>query len=34
MEYEAEQGLQAMTDRYVARIDKALDAKEKDIMTV
>ena len=34
MQYEAEQGLQDMTDRFVARIDKALDAKEKDIMTV
>ena len=34
MQYEAEQGLQDMTDRYVARIDRALEAKEKDIMTV
>lgn len=34
MEYEAEQQLQDLTDRYVAAIDKRLDAKEKDIMTV
>lgn len=34
MEYEAEQQLQTLTDRYVAQIDKRLDAKEKDIMTV
>ena len=34
MEYEAEQALQALTDRYVARVDKAMAAKEKDIMTV
>ena len=34
MEYEAEQVLQELTDRYVTRIDKTLDAKEKDIMTV
>jgi ribosome recycling factor len=34
MEYEAEQTLQELTDRYVARVDKTLDAKEKDIMTV
>ena len=34
MTYEAEQGLQDMTDRFVARIDAALERKEKDIMTV
>ena len=34
MEYEAEQGLQELTDRYVARVDQRLDAKEKDILTV
>lgn len=34
MQYEAEEALQAMTDRYVARIDKALDAKEADILKV
>ncbi len=34
MTYEAETGLQDMTDRFVARIDTALDKKEKDIMTV
>ena len=34
MEYEAEQALQELTDRFVARVDKTLDAKEKDIMTV
>lgn len=34
MAYEAEQGLQDMTDRFVARIDAALERKEKDIMTV
>ena len=34
MEYEAEQALQGLTDRYVARIDDVLDRKEKDIMTV
>lgn len=33
-EYEAEGALQTLTDRYVARVDAALDAKEKDIMTV
>ena len=33
-EYEAEGALQALTDRFVARVDAALDAKEKDIMTV
>ena len=33
-EYEAEQSLQELTDRYVAKIDATLDAKEKDIMTV
>ena len=34
MAYEAEQGLQAMTDGMVARIDAALERKEKDIMTI
>ena len=34
MQYEAEETLQNLTDRYVAQIDKRLDAKEKDIMTV
>jgi ribosome recycling factor len=34
MEYEAEQALQDLTDSHVARVDKALDAKEKDILTV
>lgn len=34
MEYEAEQALQELTDRYVGRVDKTLEAKEKDIMTV
>lgn len=34
MVYEAEESLQSMTDRFVSRIDTALDAKEKDIMTV
>lgn len=34
MEYEAEQSLQDLTDRYVARVDKTIEAKEKDIMTV
>ncbi|MEM1115549.1 MAG: ribosome recycling factor [Bacteroidota bacterium] len=34
MEYEAEGMLQNLTDRYVGRIDKTLEAKEKDIMTV
>ena len=34
MQYEAEESLQSLTDSYVSRIDKALDAKEKDIMTV
>lgn len=33
-EYEAEGALQALTDKFVARVDTALDAKEKDIMTV
>ncbi len=33
-EYEAEGALQALTDRYIARIDAMLDIKEKDIMTV
>lgn len=33
-EYEAEGALQALTDRYIARIDATLEAKEKDIMTV
>ncbi|MEM0962909.1 MAG: ribosome recycling factor [Bacteroidota bacterium] len=34
MEYEAEESLQGLTDRYVARVDKTIEAKEKDIMTV
>jgi ribosome recycling factor len=34
MEYEAEQSLQDLTDRYVSRVDKTLEAKEKDILTV
>ena len=34
MEYEAEQSLQTLTDRYVAKVDTMLEAKEKDIMTV
>ena len=34
MTYEAEGELQSMTDRFVGRIDAALDKKEKDIMTV
>ena len=34
MEYEAEATLQEMTDQFVARIDAALERKEKDIMTV
>lgn len=34
MEYEAEQALQALTDRYVAKIDVTLDAKEKEVMTI
>ena len=34
MEYEAEESLQALTDRFVGRIDKTIEAKEKDIMTV
>ena len=33
-EHEAEGVLQALTDRYVARVDAMLDSKEKDIMTV
>ncbi len=33
-EYEAEQALQVLTDRYVAKIDAMLEAKEKDIMTI
>ncbi len=33
-EHEAEGELQTLTDRYIARIDAALDVKEKDIMTV
>jgi len=33
-EHEAEGVLQALTDRYVARVDTMLDSKEKDIMTV
>ncbi|MDT0631524.1 ribosome recycling factor [Rubrivirga sp. S365] len=34
MEYEAEGGLQEMTDRYTGRIDRTLEAKEADIMKV
>ena len=34
MEYEAEQALQDLTDRFVARTEKAVDAKEADIMKV
>ena len=34
MEYEAEGALQEMTDRFVGRIDRTLDAKEADIMKV
>jgi ribosome recycling factor len=34
MEYESEQALQELTDRYVGRIERTLEAKEKDIMTV
>ena len=34
MEYEAEQALQTLTDSHVARVDRALEAKEKDILTV
>lgn len=34
MQYEAEQTLQEMTDRYVGRVDRTLDAKEADIMKV
>ncbi len=33
-EFEAEEALQKLTDRFVARVDAALEAKEKDIMTV
>lgn len=33
-EFEAEGALQALTDAFVAKVDAALDAKEKDIMTV
>ena len=33
-EHEAEGVLQALTDRYVGRVDTMLDSKEKDIMTV
>ena len=34
MEYEAEQALQDLTDRFVGRIDKTIEAKETDIMKV
>ena len=34
MEYEAEQALQDLTDRFVARTEKAVDTKEADIMKV
>jgi ribosome recycling factor len=34
MEYEAEEALQKLTDRTIARIDEMLNRKEKDIMTV
>ena len=34
MEYEAEGGLQDLTDRFVGRIDRTLEAKEADIMKV
>ena len=34
MQYEAEQTLQEMTDKYVGRVDRTLDAKEADIMKV
>lgn len=33
-EFEAEGALQTLTDRYIARIDATLEAKEKDIMTI
>lgn len=33
-EFEAEEALQKLTDRHVGRVDAALEAKEKDIMTV
>ncbi|WP_412061571.1 ribosome recycling factor [Rubrivirga sp. IMCC45206] len=34
MQYEAEESLQAMTDNYVGRVDRTMEAKEKDIMKV
>jgi len=34
MQYEAEQTLQELTDRFVGRVDRTLEAKEKDIMKV
>ncbi|MEM1271566.1 MAG: ribosome recycling factor [Bacteroidota bacterium] len=34
MRFEAEEKLQEMTDAFIERVDKALDRKEKDIMSV
>ena len=31
---DAEQEIQTLTDRYIALVDKHLDAKEKEIMSI